>query len=158
MPKKANKLAIQQLDAALEKYSVLRGAGRPAKGWIRAIRETIGMSGTQLAKRLGTTRQRVSRIEQDAEAGKVTIRTMREVAGALDCEFVCGFVPKTSLEKTVHNRAADVIRQQQGRVNRTMMLEDQQLAVSEQRQILEERIDDLVREMPRSLWDEKYGI
>lgn len=80
---KEKRLAREQLDTALHRFSVLREAARPTGGWIRAIRDALGMSGEQLAKRLNTNRQRVSRIEQDAEDGRITIRTLREMPRSL---------------------------------------------------------------------------
>ena len=41
----------------------------PPKGWVRAIRDAIGMSGLQLARRMGVTPQSVLNLEQSEAAG-----------------------------------------------------------------------------------------
>jgi len=93
------KLARRQLDAKLECFRPLRDIKPPRKGWIRAIRDALGMTGEQLARRIGANKQRVARIESDESQGRVTIKTLTRVAEGLDCVFVYGFVPRTSLEE-----------------------------------------------------------
>jgi DNA-binding transcriptional regulator YiaG len=50
-------LQLNQLDRRLEPYRAARKVSRPAKGWIRAIRQALGVSSGELARRLGTSRQ-----------------------------------------------------------------------------------------------------
>jgi len=146
-------LAVEQLDGALRPYGVLLDAPRPQKGWLRAIREALGMSGAQLGSRLGLTKVRVSRIEQDEIAGKLTMETLRRVADAMDCVFVYAVVPKTSLADTVKERARLIARQRAERVAHTMRLEDQALSSEEIQQEIELEVERLIKTMPRSLWD-----
>ena len=96
------------METALQRFSVLQEVAPPARGWIRAIRDALGMSGAQLAKRLKTNRKRVSRIEQDAEDGRAIIRAIQDVAEAPGSNFVCGFVPRQGVEETVRQQAAAV--------------------------------------------------
>ncbi len=67
MKAKQKNLAREQLDEVLKKFLPLKIVNSPRKGWIRAIRDALGMTGAQLAKRLHTNKQRVSRIEQDEQ-------------------------------------------------------------------------------------------
>ncbi|MBI9019279.1 MAG: mobile mystery protein A [Phycisphaerae bacterium] len=108
MKAKHKNLAREQLDKTLEQFLPLKTVVSPRKGWVRAIRDALGMSGEQLAKRLKTNKQRISRIEQDEKPGNITVKTLKNVAEALDCEFVYGFVPKQTLEKTVRNQARTI--------------------------------------------------
>ena len=62
MKAKHRKLARGQLDETLKRFGPLKAIGSPKKGWIRAIRDALGMTGEQLAKRLNVNKQRVSRI------------------------------------------------------------------------------------------------
>jgi predicted DNA-binding mobile mystery protein A len=125
----------------------------PIKGWVRAIRDALGMSGRQLAARLGVNKQRIARIEQDEKSGGVTINTMRNVAEAMDCVFVYGLVPKESLEQTVRNRAKLIAKKRMDRTNQTMRLEKQELSQKEKEKAFEALVDDIVETMPKSLWD-----
>lgn len=58
-------LIIDQLNSTLERFSWVRDVKTPHKGWIRATRSALGMSGAQLAERLQVSRPRIPRLEQD---------------------------------------------------------------------------------------------
>jgi len=96
MKAKHKKLVREQLDETLKRFEPLKTLAPPGRGWIRAIRDALGMTGEQLAIHLHTNKQRIARIEQDEKPGKVTIKTLRSVAEAMDCIFVYGFVPSAS--------------------------------------------------------------
>lgn len=150
-----HKLIIrQQLDTTLASLKATN-TQVPVKGWIRAIREALGMSGRQLAQRLKVSQPRIPRLEQDELTGSVTIKTMQQVAEALDCTFVYALVPRTSLEDTVRGQARLVLQERMGRVAHSMLLEAQSLSAEEQQRSLEAAIDELLREMPKELWDGK---
>lgn len=151
---KNTKLARQQLDQTLSNFDPLRNRPIPAKGWIRAIRDGLGMSGRQLAERLGVSRQRVVEIERDERAGSVTLKTMRRVAESLDSVFVYGFVPRSSLDQFVRARARQIAEERLARVSQTMKLEDQGLAGREDDEALIEMIDDLAETLPPYFWDQ----
>ena len=155
MKAKYKKLAREQLDATLKHLEPLKTLVPPGKGWIRAIRDALGMTGEQLAARLNVNKQRVSRIQQDEKLGKVKLETLRNVAEAVDCIFVYGFVPRDSLKQTVRNQAHLVAKKRMSRSNQTMRLEKQELSEKEKEKALEDLIEDIMNEMPKSLWDEK---
>jgi len=148
------KLAREQLEATLKQFKPIAEITPPAKGWVRAIRDTLGMTGKQLAKRLNVNQQRISRIEQDEILGKVKLETLRKVAEALDCKFVYGFVPAESLEQTVTRQAELVAKKQMARSNQTMRLEMQQLSDREKARALKDLTEDIADKIPRKLWDD----
>ena len=155
MKSKQKKLARAQLDETLRCFEPLKTVGIPRKGWIRAIRDALGMTGEQLAKRLNVNQQRVARIEQDEKLRKVTLNTMQTAAEALDCVFVYGLVPRTSLEQTVGNQAKLVAGKRTARSNQMMRLERQELSQKEKEKALRDLITEITDTMPKSLWDEK---
>jgi len=152
--KKRKKLVIQQLDASLKRFRPLLELSTPPKGWIRAIRDALGMSGRQLADRLGVSRQREWLIEKDEMTAAVTLKTMRRVAECLDCVFVYGFVPRTSLEQTVGERARQVAQKRFAQASQTMRLEDQGLSKKEDETVFSDMVEELVDTLPSDLWDE----
>ena len=79
---------------------------------------------------------------------------MRLIAESLDCVFVYGLVPRKTLEQTLRNQAAHVATKQISRVAHTMNLEDQGLPIEEQRKAFESLVDEWVRTMPKSLWED----
>lgn len=101
------------------------GGARPHGGWIRAIREGLGMTAGDLAERLGVTQPTVTRMEQSERTERIQLETLRRVADALGCELVYALVPRQSLEETVTARARALARERLGRVEHTMALEDQ---------------------------------
>lgn len=147
------KLIRRQLDESLRRFVPLCTVTPPPKGWIRAIRDAIGMSARQLAARIGISQQSVARIEKDELAGSVTIKTMRKVAEGLDCIFVCGFVPRSSLEDALRRQAEKVAASRLARASHTMALENQALDAKENKNVLSEMVDDLVATLPPNLWD-----
>ena len=148
-------LARQQLDKTLSGYSNLRQNATPVKGWIRAIREALGMSGKQLARRLDVSQPRIPKLEQDELSGVVSLKTMRQAAEAMDCVFVYAIVPRTSLEEIVRAQARKVADDRSKSVLHSMLLEAQNLSDEEQRASRDAAIEDLMREMPRELWEVK---
>ena len=147
-------LIREQLDTALRPMAVLTRIQVPAKGWIRAIREALGMSSRQLGARLGVSQQRATVIESAERGGNLSIKTMRAVAEALDCEFVYAFVPRHGIQGTVRQRAEAITSRRLGRVVQTMQLEDQGLSVRENDSIQEALISEIISNMPRTFWDD----
>ncbi len=152
--KKNKKLIRQQLEITLQKFRSLLDISMPPKGWIRAVRDALGMNGRQLADRLNVTRQRTALIEKDELGGSATIKTMRRVAESLDCVFVYALVPRTSLKQTLHEQAKRVARKRLARVSHTMMLENQELSDIDQEQALNDMVKELIETQPSTLWDE----
>ena len=121
------KLIREQLETSLERLQPLLAVSAPSKGWIRAIRSALGMSTRQLASRLGITQQALSRIEQAEPSGAVTIKTLQRIAASVGCVFVCGFVPRSSLEDTLRQQAKRVAANRLGQATHSMALEAQAL-------------------------------
>jgi predicted DNA-binding mobile mystery protein A len=147
-------LVIDQLNVTLERLNQLKAVKTPHKGWIRAIRDALGMSGTQLAERLQVSRPRIPRLEQDELTGSVTLKTMRQTAEALDCVFVYALVPRTSLDDMIRTQAKKVAGTRLQRTSHTMLLEDQLISNSDRQREYDSMVDELVLEMPRDLWSE----
>ena len=93
------------LDDRYESIRPLAGVKRPDKGWVRAVRDTLGMSSTELAARMGVSQQVVSEIERSERHATVKLKTLSRAANAMECELVYALVPRTSLEETVRARA-----------------------------------------------------
>lgn len=152
MKNSARQRARQRLD---ERLSPLKPEDRfapPPKGWIRAIRDAVGMTGAQLASRLGTRQQSVEALEKSEAAGSIQLSTLRRAAEAMDCTLVYALVPKTSLEDMVRQRARKLALRDLRRVAHTMKLEAQETGDAD----LEARIEAYIRDVlkDRDLWNE----
>ena len=148
------RLILEQLEASLQKFKPLRAVNTPKKGWIRAIRDGLGMTARQLANRLGIAQQAVARIEKDELTGSVTIKTMKRLAECLDCVFVYGFVPHSSLEDTIRKQAQVIATKRLTQASQTMLLENQMLSNEENKKVFEQMVDELLNTLPSYFWDE----
>src|SRR6202158_1452224 len=118
--------AYEQLDKRFAKLKPLADeAARPSRGWIRAIREALGMTTGQLAKRLGGHQPRVIELEEGEATGNITVKSLERAAEALGCRLVSAFVPEEPLADTIRKRASVIAGQQLASVEQTMRLEAQ---------------------------------
>lgn len=143
-------LARRQLDQRLSALAPLAAQGRPHRGWIRAIREALGMSTTELAARLEVAQSSVTALEQSEAHGTIKLDSLRRAADALDCDFVYALIPRTSLEDAVQAQAKARAARHLRKIAHHGRLEDQQIA-DEARQ---DQIDDLAAQLinRRGLW------
>jgi predicted DNA-binding mobile mystery protein A len=149
------RLAAQSRSQLDERFRELGPAKRyapPVRGWIKALREALGMSTAQLAKRLGIKQPSLVALEQSEAKGTIELATLRRVAEALDCTLVYALVPNKPLETTIRDRARAFARRRRGPVEHSMLLEDQK--VKARAKDAEDRLDEIVRETnPRLFWD-----
>jgi predicted DNA-binding mobile mystery protein A len=147
-------LQIQQLNSKMLAFASLQKVAIPPTGWIKAIRNAIGMSMLQLGKRLSITKQSVQDIERREKDGSVTIKALREAARALDMQLVYGLVPNDgSLEQLIDRKAKELATQIVQRTSHTMKLEDQENSKQRIEKAIEERVAIIKNEMPKTLWD-----
>ena len=94
------------LDQRLEPLKVARAsARRPARGWLRAVREAIGLGQEQVAKVLGVKRQSYAQLEKAEARGAITLASLQRAAEAIGCELVYYLVPQEPLSRTYHDLA-----------------------------------------------------
>ncbi len=136
--------ALKQLDSlliAIKKYTHIT----PKQGWVRTLRKTLGITINQFAKRLGVDPSRVVKIETAEIEDAVTLRTLQNVAQALDCQFVYYFIPNSSLEETIRDRANSVATEQVNRTSHAMDLEaqtvDEQWLAAQKDELTQELLD-----------------
>lgn len=118
------------------------------------MRDALGMTGAQLAARLGISQPTLTALEKGEVDGTVTLARLRRAAEALDCALVYALVPKKPLDDLLRERAEIVADLQMARTNQTMKLENQALEASEQKAERERLIEQLVEGDPRRLWGE----
>ncbi|MBN4076949.1 helix-turn-helix domain-containing protein [Mariprofundus ferrooxydans] len=74
----------------------------PPAGWIRHKRDKLGITGSQLASKIGVSKQRISALEKAELSGAASLKSMRQAASALGCDFVYALIPKHSLQQSQH--------------------------------------------------------
>ena len=152
---KKPRLASQSRAHLAERFAAIGDAARftpPYRGWIRAVREALGLTTTQLAVRMGVKQPTLVAFEQAEAKGSIQLATLRRAAEALDCTLVYALVPKRTLEATLRGRARDFLRRRLDPVAHSMLLENQKVEGLN----LEAQLDEVIRETnPRLFWDER---
>ena len=120
-------IARQKLDAVGHPWRQLSPAQRvaPHRGWITAIREALGMSQADLARRLGVRASSVGKLENAERARTVQLDTLQRAADALDCDLVYALVPRRPLQEAVKAPRLELARPLLERTRHHMQLEAQ---------------------------------
>ena len=147
-------LQIQQLNSKMRVIALIEKIIPPPTGWIKAVRTALGMSLEQLGNKISITRQSLQEIERREKDGSIKLKTLRDIANALDMELVYGFVPKDgSLEALIDRKAKELATQIVLRTSNTMRLENQENSKKRIQMAIEERAAVIKNEMPKILWD-----
>ncbi len=126
---------------------------RPPKGWIRAIRDALGMTAEQLGERMGVSQPTVQGLEGSEAEDTIQLKTLRRAAEALNCELVYVLLPRDSLQKTYETAARDLARRELGAISHSMALEDQAVDDRDQDERLRRFIEDELD--PREIWSRR---
>jgi predicted DNA-binding mobile mystery protein A len=119
-------LRLKQLDRTLKPFRAAAKNPRPQKGWLRAIREAAGISASEVARTLKTSRQLPVQLEKAEAEDRITLKSLRAAADALGCELVYALVPKANtLHDLVEERARVQAKKHVLGVEHSMALEDQ---------------------------------
>ena len=151
----AKELRLAQMDAVLQDAASHPLPPRPPAGWLRAIREALGMTSAVLAGRLGVTASGARKLEQAEAIDAITLGTLRRVADALDCDLQYALVPRRPLRDMRWRQAMRLAQQWQQRAGRTMALEAQPVASpsAAANERLEAMAEEILRTSGTRLWD-----
>jgi len=145
-------LKQRQLDAGLTHWRSAELPARPPAGWIKAIREALGMSAAYLAKRLGVVPSTVLRLEASEADDTITLGSLRRAAAALDCELQYALVPKQTIAQALEAQANKVARERMAAVAHSMALEAQATSSEAVDTQVQEMADSLLHGSRRELW------
>lgn len=153
MESRVRQLSRRQLDDRLDRIREIGPALRaPGSGWISALRNALGMTQPELARRMDMTQQAVAQVEKRESEGSTTLKALEAAAQAFDAELVYAIVPRRPLSEVLEDRALELARRMTGSVRHSMKLEDQEPASD-----LDERTRELAEELladPRRLWSQ----
>lgn len=146
--------ARRQLDKRLSSMQNMELFVRPPRGWLKAIREALGMTTAQLGRRLGVVQSRVVAIEQAEAKGTITLNSLEKAAQALDCCLVYALMPRQPLEDIVEQRASLLAKSRLKSTGHTMTLEAQGVDATDESEQLKRLIRQLVEKSGSKLWEE----
>lgn len=148
-----SRLKRLQLADALRAYPAPDTAAQPRGGWVRAIREALGMTQAQLAGRAGVSRQSVQDFEQAEAKQRITLESLDKLARAMGCRLVYSLVPEHGTIDDLRQRRAEALADALLKpADHSMKLEAQGVANAErerQRKLLAET---LLAGSSRKLW------
>ena len=145
-------LRLDQVDQTLQPYRGVRGTLVPSGGWLRAVREALGLTVRQQAARVGISVATLHKSEQSEADERISLAQLRKLAEGLDCELVYGLVPRKPLTEMVEEQATRIARSEILGVAHSMGLEDQRPSEGYLRRQIEQRRNELLSGKRSKLW------
>jgi predicted DNA-binding mobile mystery protein A len=146
--------ARRQLDKRLSILSDIDALAPPPRGWVKAIREALGMTTAQLAKRIGVSQPRAVAVEQAEARGALTLESLERAARALDCHLVYALVPRQPLDALIEERAQRLANKRLQATSHTMALEAQGLDQGDKNRQFERLVRQIVEKAGSELWQD----
>lgn len=87
-------MAREKLDRELRYFRI---AGKKASyfpGWLRRVRQALGVQITEMARELEVNRSVIQRLEKSEDGKGISLRALEKVAGAMECKLVYAIVPR----------------------------------------------------------------
>ena len=147
--------ARRQLDKRLNLLRDSQVITRPPRGWIKAIREALGMTTAQLAQRIGVSQPRVVAIEKAEINASITLGSLERAARAMDCQVVYALVPRKPLDDLVEERAHIVAKKRLQSTRHSMALEAQNVEKSDEDEQLKRLSERLIKKAGSELWEDE---
>jgi predicted DNA-binding mobile mystery protein A len=142
-----------QLADALRPYPTPEAATVPRGGWLRAIREALGMTQSQLGARASISRQSVQDFERAEADRRITLESLDKLARAMGCRMVYALVPENgSVEGLRERRALALAEALLQPADHSMKLEAQGVTAPERERQRRLLADTLLNGSPRKLW------
>ena len=136
------------LDQELDSFRESMRSLPPDGGWAKAVRQALGMSAEQLARRVGVSRATIATLERSEARGRITLASLDKLARGLGCRVAYALLPEVSTSVSGLRRA------------RARKLAHTQVAAdatahdaAEARRRLERLTEELLAGSPRKLWE-----
>ncbi len=150
---KAERLYVAR-QKVTEKLNNVRTPQRPAQGWLRTIRELLGMTTYQFAKRLGIAQSSAVGLEKREKQKAITLRSLEEAARALNCRLEYILIPNEPFKDTLRKRATKLAQKRLLETSKSMELEDQSVSESDMKRHLDILIEQILNEGRSEIWEE----
>ena len=98
-------LAHSDLERNLRPYRRAAKIHRPPEGWLRAIRQALGLNGEEIARHLTLSPKMVFQLERSEEQKTITIERLESAARAMQCNLVYAIVP---YDRSIEDRAEEI--------------------------------------------------
>jgi predicted DNA-binding mobile mystery protein A len=135
-----NETTLTQIDRRLESLRQTKDKATVRGGWIKFMRQALGLTLQDLAALLSLTPANIAQAQRREVEGKVSLSTLKKMAEAMDCDLVYSFVPKKDIRTFINDKAMKKARKILTNAHLHMKLEDQKVEGNE-----EERVARLAR-------------
>ena len=153
MTERQSSIQRMQLDSALRAHVRPAADQQPRRGWVRAIREALGMTQAQLGAHAGISRQSVQDMEQAEVDRRITLDSLDRLAQAMGCRVLMSLAPvQGSLEDLRTDRAATLADTLLKSTDHSMKLEAQGVSTRERERQRKLLVESLLRGSSRILW------
>ena len=126
---------------------------KPVGGWIKAFQETIGLSASMLADRVGVSRNSIYKAIENERSGTISLNQLNKIAEAMGGKLVYAIVPADgSVEDIVLNQARKKAHRIVSRTWAQMALEEQSEGLETRDERIERMAREVASEMPKDLW------
>ncbi len=119
---------------------------------IKLMRETLGMTQDQLAKRVNTSQQAIARFEA-GEGGAPTLSTLEAIANALEADMHILITPRQPLKKMVEDKAEKKAKEIISFSEQSNLLEAQQPSKSTIKKQIKDLKEEIIKKKRSSLWN-----
>lgn len=153
MPNNLKKLMREQVQESISPFLEAAEKPVPKKGWIKVMREALGMTSQALANRLNYSRVNLTMLEQREKKRTISLESLDKVAKAMNCKLVYALVPLEPLDKILEQQARVVAKKRVQSNNYSMKLEQQGLSVKQLKQQEEDLVQELLQGNLKELWD-----
>lgn len=100
-----DRLSLDQINRRIEALRDISAHTKVRQGWIRYMRESMGMTLKNLGAKAGLSISAIQQAERNELAGTITLNRLKQMAETMDCELVYAFVPKSPITKILENAA-----------------------------------------------------
>ena len=153
IPPKGTGRKREALTTTTRTFPRVKPEAAPRSGWVRAIREALGISQSQIAARAGVSRATVQQWERAEARRRITLHSLDRIAAAMGCQVALALVPKGG--------SLDDVRKRQAKTRALTLLKTTDKTFSEvkpgeltpaQSRRIERVAARLLRGSPRKLW------
>lgn len=143
----------EAIGAETRAFPRMKPQALPRAGWIRAIRDALGISQSQIARRVGVSRATVQQWERAEARRRITVHSLDQVAAAMGCAVALAIVPKVGTLDDVRRRQARakaiaIVKKEDAPENPDAVTD----LTAAQRRRVERIVARLLRGSPRRLW------
>ena len=93
------------LESHLRPLRRARKSRKPSEGWLRAMRQAMGIPVREISEYMNFTPKMVYQMERSEQQESITLGRLGEMARAMQCDLVYGLVP---WHRSLEDRAMEI--------------------------------------------------